>query len=62
MDGLITRACGSFAACVTSLGLSVAFFTGVFQLLAAIFAAVSGGFTAWLLWQKVKEQRARNRG
>ena len=62
MDGLITRACGSFAACVTSLGLSLAFLTGVFQFIAAVVAAISGILSVWLLWQKVKEQRAKGRG
>jgi len=61
MDGLIARACGSFTACIASLGLSLAFLTGVFQFIAAVIAAISGILSAWLLWQKVKEQRAKSR-
>jgi len=60
MDGLIARACGSGAACLASLGLSLAFFTGVLQFLAALFAAISGGLTVWLLWRKVRAERHRD--
>lgn len=53
---VISRACGSAVACLTSLGLSLTFLTGVFQLIAAIFAAISGALTVYLLWRKVREK------
>lgn len=62
MDGLIARACGTLTACVASLGLSIALLTGVFQMLAALFAAVSGAITLWILIRKLRADRAKQDG